>query len=350
VTVGGQLIVTGPWLIDTPIPGVAMGVANSGTSSLGISNDGNFYISASGSAPSRVLTAATDAVPSVFGRTGAVSAASGDYSVSQVTGAAPAASPTFSGTVTEPDGTTNTSSGYSFTHPLTLPNGSTATTQAAGDSSTKVATTAFATGTFAAMSVSNAVGDIPKISGNSPTPAITDSGVLAPPYTAPWLTVYRGGTLSATFAQNVVKMWGVVLTYPLSTSSVAYDVMTADTASNSYDIGIACAQTSCGVASAGTILLNTGATAASSFAPITGPRTLSWAQGTKVLQPGKYYVVITTNCASSCATLMGNGDGYAVTFQNAATAGTTSGGALANFTAPADVWSWGATIPALAIK
>jgi len=45
------------------------------------------------------------AVASVFGRTGAVTALSGDYSVSQVSGAAPLASPTFSGVVTEPDGT-----------------------------------------------------------------------------------------------------------------------------------------------------------------------------------------------------------------------------------------------------
>ena len=45
------------------------------------------------------------AVSSVFNRTGNVVAQSGDYSVAQVTGAAPLASPTFTGTVTEPDGT-----------------------------------------------------------------------------------------------------------------------------------------------------------------------------------------------------------------------------------------------------
>ena len=52
------------------------------------------------------------AVSSVFGRTGAVSAASGDYSVAQVTGAAPLASPTFTGVVTEPDGTMVSTSGW----------------------------------------------------------------------------------------------------------------------------------------------------------------------------------------------------------------------------------------------
>jgi hypothetical protein len=88
-------------------------------------------------------TAGPNAISSVFGRTGAVVAASGDYSVAQITGAAPAASPSFSGTVTEPDGTTNTSSGYAFAHALTLPSGSVAATQSAGDNSTKVATTAY---------------------------------------------------------------------------------------------------------------------------------------------------------------------------------------------------------------
>ncbi len=375
LTVGGQLILTGPWLVDTPIPGSAMAAAAAGTSSIGISNDGNFYISANGGTPQQIMTGGSG-VASVFGRTGAVAAQNGDYSVAQVTGAAPLASPTFTGAVTEPvptlpsqtansffaaptgsagvpsframvaadvptlnQNTTGTAANLSGTP--ALPNGTTATTQSAGDSSTKLATTAFATANFAAMSVAGAVGDIPKISVNSPTPTLTDSGVLAGPYVAPWLTVYRGSG-SATFAQNVVKMWGVVLTYPLSTSSVAYNVVTADNTANSYDIGIA--------SSSGAIVLNVGATAGTSFAPATGSRALAWSQGTKTLQPGKYYVVITTNCASSCATISADGSGVDLTFQNGTTAGTTSGGALASFTAPADVWSWGGTIPALAVK
>jgi hypothetical protein len=51
------------------------------------------------------LVAAAGAVSSVFTRTGAIVAATGDYTVSQVTGAAPLASPTFTGTVTLPAGT-----------------------------------------------------------------------------------------------------------------------------------------------------------------------------------------------------------------------------------------------------
>ena len=60
-------------------------------------------------------------VASVFGRTGAVTATSGDYTVSEVTGAAPLASPALTGTPTAP-------------------------TQSGADNSTKLATTAYVTG------------------------------------------------------------------------------------------------------------------------------------------------------------------------------------------------------------
>jgi len=378
LTVGGQLILTGPWVVDTPIPGSAMGAAATGTSSIGISSDGNFYISANGGTPQQI-TAGGSAVASVFGRTGAVTAQSGDYSVAQVTGAAPLASPSFTGTVTEPVPTLpSQTSNYFFAAPAgsagspsframvasdiptlnqnttgtavnlsgtpALPNGTTGTTQSVGDSSAKLATDAFVAGGFAAVNPvsSLAAGDYAKGVGSS---SVTDSGVLAGPYPVPWITAVRGGG-SATFSQNVVKMWGVVLTYPLTTTSVAYSV-TVDNTANLYDIGIACAMPSC---TAGTILLDTGATAGTTFSPSAGVRTLNWSQGTKTLQPGKYYVVFTTNCASACATIAAGGSSGDITFQNAATAGTTSGGALASFTAPADVWSWGANVPALVVK
>ena len=59
VTVNGQLLVAGPWTVSSPVPGSAMGAATPGTSALGISNDGNFYISANGGTPQQVATTAT---------------------------------------------------------------------------------------------------------------------------------------------------------------------------------------------------------------------------------------------------------------------------------------------------
>jgi hypothetical protein len=51
-----------------------------------------------------VNAAVVAGVASVFTRTGAVTATSGDYSISQITGGAPLASPTFTGTVVLPSG------------------------------------------------------------------------------------------------------------------------------------------------------------------------------------------------------------------------------------------------------
>ncbi len=59
VTVNGQLLVAGPWMVSSPIPGTAMAAAGAGTSTLGISNDGNFYISANAGTPQKVATTAT---------------------------------------------------------------------------------------------------------------------------------------------------------------------------------------------------------------------------------------------------------------------------------------------------
>ena len=96
-------------------------------------------------------------------------------------------------------------------------------------------------------------------------------------------------------------------------------------------------------------MLDAGATTSATFAGTVGGKTLNWATS-RTLQPGKYYVVLTTNCASSCASLAAGGSSADITFQSGTTAGTTSGGALANFTAPSDVWSWGANLPAVIVK
>jgi hypothetical protein len=59
LTVNGQLLVAGPWMVSSPIPGTPMGAAGAGTSALGISNDGSFYISASAGAPQKIATTAS---------------------------------------------------------------------------------------------------------------------------------------------------------------------------------------------------------------------------------------------------------------------------------------------------
>src|SRR5258708_15579417 len=43
VTVNGQLLVAGPWVVSSPRPGTAMGAAGGGDSALGNLTDGKFY-------------------------------------------------------------------------------------------------------------------------------------------------------------------------------------------------------------------------------------------------------------------------------------------------------------------
>ncbi len=264
-------------------------------------------------------SAGPSAVSSVFGRAGAVTATSGDYAVAQVTGAAPAASPTFTGTVTQPDGTTNTSTGFSFAHALTLPSGSAASTQPATDSSTKIATDAFA------------------------------HGVVPPDSSATvWIPVPHASTAGTVFSTSAAKaaFFGVMLGFQKTTSQVSYYVSTADTSATTYDLGIY-SGTSAGTC---TLQSHTGSIAGST-AMTAGAHTVSWTGGSATLQPGRYYLAVTASATSSTAVLYGDSAG--VTFAggtgtgNVGNVSITSGGTLpATATCPTDSVQVAALIPA----
>ena len=243
--------------------------------SLGIGSDNTLKCQlASGSS----CMPAGGAVASVFGRTGAVTATTGDYTVSQVTGAAPLASPGFTGTPTGP-------------------------TPAAGDNSTKLATTAFV------------------------------QSAQPPNSTAiPWLSFPHGGSnINFSTAVNKAIFTGVILDYAKTTTQVSYNVSTVDNTANTYDLGVYSGT------SGGSCTLQThiGSTAGTTFASSTGWKTTNWTGGAVTLQPGRYYLAYTTSCTTSCASLAGDSVGF--TF-----AGST-GGANSNVSVTA-----GGTLPATA--
>lgn len=154
----------------------------------------------SGDSSARIATTAfvaaagtgSGAVPSVFGRTGAVTATSGDYTVSQVTGAAPLASPALTGNPTVP-------------------------TQAPGDSSTRIATTAFVaaaggSGPGAVPSVFGRTGAVTAQSGDYTAAQVTGASPVASPAftgtpTAPTPAASDNSTKLATtaFVQGAVS-------------------------------------------------------------------------------------------------------------------------------------------------
>lgn len=212
-------------------------------------------------------------------------------------------SPTFTGTMTAPDGTTNTSSGYTFAHALTLPSGSVATTQSAGDSSTKVATDAFAHGVV---------------------PPDSNSTVWIPVPHASASTVFSSSSNKAAF-------FGVILGFQKTTSQVSYYVATADTSATTYDLGIY-SGTSAGTC---TLQAHTGSIAGST-ATTSGAHTVNWTGGSVTLQPGRYYLALTASATASTAVLYGDSAG--VTF-----AGGTGASSVGNVSI-----SSGGTLPATA--
>jgi len=173
-------------------------------------------------------------------------------------------------------------------------------------------TSAYVDGSIASTSaLSN--GNYAKAGGAS---ALVDSGVMAGPYTTEWMTAYRAGsTMSFDVSGTKMKLWGATLEVPLNTSALAYNVTAADLTGNLYDIGIYDAS--------GSLKAHTGAIAGST-ATVMGAHSVAWSGGGKTLQPGKYYLAITTNCTTGCATLAADVSTAVVTFLSGGTV-TTSG-------------------------
>jgi len=153
-------------------------------------------------------TSSTNTVASVFGRIGSVTAQNGDYSVSQVTGAAPLASPALTGTPTAPTATPLTNNTQIATTAYTdsaisvekaraqaaeallaplaspaLTGTPTAPTPSTGDSSTKIATTAWVNAQGYGVGTGNVSGPATSTNGDIATfygtngKTIQDAGV-----------------------------------------------------------------------------------------------------------------------------------------------------------------------------
>ena len=472
VTVNGQLLMAGPWIVSSPVPGTAMAAAGAGTSALGISNDGNFYISANSGTPQKVATTGTSSYfsnffqedandlgeyngttaqnlhvyssytnSSTWQRTSLGYDATDNYAVlrseNSTSGAAPGlgfwvnsglkwvvdASSNFkpwtdqafnigsfsnagSGSGLRPGtvyvaGNSTSGSGFELgkfanqsyelcndTTNGTVVNGLAVLTTAGCAAKPSSALVSGAIGIVIANAgtsgvvtiartgsvycsfdaTATVVGDyvVPSSTANGGFyPLCHDGGATQPSgtqvlgrvlqassgsatiqmfidmpgsnvsssasYSIPWLTSSTTGTaISFSSTANKAELWGVVLTFPLTTTQVTYFVSTADNTSNSYDIGL--------LNSAGNIVARTGSTAGTTLSPSTGWKTLNWTSSA-TLQPGKYYLAITSSCTSSCAQLYG-GSAAGFTFLGCSSGtpvSVTTGGTLNNgITIPAD--------------
>jgi hypothetical protein len=472
VTVNGQLLVAGPWTVSSPIPGTVMSSAGAGTSALGISNDGNFYISANAGTPQKVATAATSSFfsnlfqedandlgeyngttaqnlhvyssytnSSTWQRTSLGFDSTDNYAVmrseSSTSGGAPGlgfwvnsglkwvidassnlkpwTDQTFnvgsfnssgSGSGLRPGtvyvaGNSTTGSGFELgkfanqsyelcndTTNGTIVNGLVVLTTAGCAAKPSSALTSGAIGVVIANAGTSGVATLARMGsvycsfdgaatviGDFVVPSSTassgfyplchDAGATQPTgiqvlgrvlqassgsttvqmfldmpgsnvssstaYSIPWFTTNTTGTaISFSSTTNKTELWGVVLTFPLITTQVTYDVATADNTSNTYDIGV--------LNSSGNIVAHLGSTPGTTFAPNTGYKTLSWTSNA-TLQPGKYYLAITSSCTSSCAQVYGGSSaGFTFLGGSSGTAeNVTAGGTLNNgITIPVD--------------
>ena len=300
--------------------------------------------------PTTQFASGGGAVISVFGRTGQVGAQAGDYSVTQVTGAAADAavvhlagaetitgSKTFSSDVTL-GGNLNVAGNINQTGSsptqwsgkkwsgtsVTVPSGMDYSLGIGSDNSMH-------------CQLSAALG------GGSCMPVI-------PAYSVPWMPIMHAVTLSnTTFSSSTYRasIYGVALTYPLNTSKISYNVPTQDNSSNLYDVGIY-SGTSGGTC---TLMAHIGTTTgvAGSSVMTTGDHTVSWSGGSVTLQPGRYYIAWTSSATSGTAVL--TGDTAAWTFAGAVgNASTVTAGVLpSTLTCPTDNYT-ATAIPAVGVN
>jgi hypothetical protein len=121
----------------------------------------------------------------------------------------------------------------------------------------------------------------------------------------PWVLPQKcsAGNLATITSSAKAYVFGVTLTYPLSTSKVIYDVTNADNnsgAGHNYDLAIYQGTPS----STDNRIVHIGQSPGTTFAPSAGWKTLAWSEGATTLQPGRYYVMFTSDCiagGTSCA-------------------------------------------------
>jgi hypothetical protein len=281
VTFAGSMLVAGPWQVESPSPSTAMTVAT-GSSKIGFDTDGKLKVSENSGTVTEVAKVSTNITGTAAGITGKATPSGslvGDTDTQTLSNKT-LASPTLTGTVIVP-------------------------TAAAGDNSTKAASTAF-------VQAANAC------------PA--------------WLTAPHGiGSASFQTTANKATVYGVPLYCTLTTTQVTYYVGTADNTANSYDIGL--------YDSTGALRAHIGTTPGTTFSPSTGWKTLNWT-ASATLAPGKYYVAFTTSCTASCAQMAADNNVSSFTYYSNSLVSIAAGGTLSAISAPTDTPNAGTSIPA----
>jgi hypothetical protein len=201
------------------------------------------------------------------------------------------------------------------------------------------------------------------VSGNyvsaSGAAAVQDSTVNAGPYlgsTLPWETVANcsGTALGTITSANTGYIFGLTLEFPEKTTKLEYDVVNADNTANTYDVALFLGVPS----STNNRVLHIGASsstglAGTTFAPANGWRGANWFEGATTLQPGRYYLMFTSNCTlggTSCAEIQANAISTMFYWPGSGGVSIAAGGASpSTYTSSADSPS-SSTVPCLFIE
>jgi hypothetical protein len=161
---------------------------------------------------------------------------------------------------------------------------------------------------------------------------------------ATWVPVSysSSGSFSFSSTTNKAAVFALTLPYSLTATKIVYRVGTADNSTNTYAVAIYNAS--------GTLMVHYGA-AGTSFAPTASAvMSQSWSEGPTVLAPGKYFMLWTSSCTASCATINAQNAAFVTSYSNTAFSVTTGGTAPTSITTGTGLESFGATVPAIVVE
>ena len=166
----------------------------------------------------------------------------------------------------------------------------------------------------------------------------------------PTVPFASGGTSSggAFPAANAVKIWGFEAVGSITTTTVSYNLTTADNnsgAGHNYDIAIYSYDGQ-------TLLGHIGPVAGTTFSVSTGSKSIAWTASFSVTAGTRYLIALTTDCSASCAVLQSVPEWQPYQGVAPSSGGTTSGGSFTGvtFTPPSEGWAASVATPNLLLR
>lgn len=175
--------------------------------------------------------------------------------------------------------------------------------------------------------------------GTNPTVTVNPivSSAHSIPNTAPYIATVSTGSGSVTAgAAAAVKVWGFSTPQAVSTSTITYNVSTADNTADVYDI--------CVYDNSGKLVAHTGALPGTTLFPATGARSQAWT-ATGTIPAGRYYIGFA--CSAGCTAVVGGGNMGSFAINQTGPAPVSN--ACVSGTMPADSWSQG-PLPAVILR